>query len=317
MVSGVDGSVPRGSNPAVRRGSRSADSRHPDRRRGDEDSSLPAIKSTHVETLQAILRAKGHSSEAAHMMSRSLHDSSLQVYESHWARFVSFCRSKRWHVFRVRSHHFSTYMMHLFRDGLLPATIISHRTSVASVLRHWVYDPAAELHIKRFIRAFRLEGPVQRRTMPKWDLHLVLSSLLKLPFASECDIQGEFSDDVIPVKWQTMKTVFLLALASARQRSYLQALSVSAGRCVLSRGATQRQLVVSLLPEPGFLAKNQLPSQVLEWISVPGIAHLNPSEAERMLCPVRKLTLHTGLGKNLGGGVSGCLFIGIATSGIS
>ena len=236
---------------------------------GDGDSSLRAIKSTHVETLRAILRAKGHSSEAAHMMSRSLHDSSLQVYETYWARFVSFCRSKRWHVFRVRSHHFSTYMMHLFRDGLLPATIISHRTSVASVLRHWVYDPAAEPHIKRLIRAFRLEGPVQRRTMPKWDLHLVLSSLLKLPFTSECDIQEEFSDDVIPLKWRTMKTVFLLALASTWKLygpscSYLHALSVSAGRCVLSRGATQRQLVVSLLPEPGFLAKNQLPSQAPE-----------------------------------------------------
>ena len=82
-----------------------------------------------------------------------------------------------------------------------------------------------------------------------------------------------------------MKTVFLLALASARRRSYLHALSVVAGRCVFSRGATQRQLVVSLLPEPGFLAKNQLLSQALEWITVPGIAHLNPSEAERMLCP--------------------------------
>ena len=73
MVSGVDGSVPRGSNPAVRRGSRSADSRHPDRRRGDEDSSLPAIKSTHVETLRAILRAKGHSRGAAHMLFMTHH----------------------------------------------------------------------------------------------------------------------------------------------------------------------------------------------------------------------------------------------------
>ena len=73
--------------------------------------------------------------------------------------------SKRWHVFRVRSHHFSTYMMHLFRDKLLPATIISHLTSVASVLRHWDYDPAADLHIKLLIRAFRLERPVQRRIM--------------------------------------------------------------------------------------------------------------------------------------------------------
>ena len=156
----------------------------------------------------------------------------------------------------------------------------------------WVYDPAADPHIKLLIRAFRLERPVQRRIMPKWDLHLVLSSLLRPPFASECDIRGEFSDDVIPLKWWTIKTVFLLALASARRHSYLHALSVAAGRCVVSGGATQRQPVVSLLPEPGFLAKNQLPSQAPEWITIPGIAHLNPSEAERMLCPVRQLKLY-------------------------
>ena len=89
-----------------------------------------------------------------------------------------------------------------------------------------------------------------------------------------------------------MKTVFLLALASARQRSSIHALTVAAGRCVFSRGNTQRQLAVSLLPEPGFLAKNQLLSQALQWISTMGIAHLNPSRAERMLCPVRQLKLY-------------------------
>ena len=88
VVSGVDGSVPRRSDPVVRRGSRPADSRRFDRRRGDRDSSLPVVKSTRVETLRAILRAKGHSREAARMMSRFPRESSLQVYESHWARFV-------------------------------------------------------------------------------------------------------------------------------------------------------------------------------------------------------------------------------------
>ena len=292
MVSGVDGSVPRRSDPAVRRGSNTADSRRLDRRRGDRDSSLPAIKYTRVETLRTIRTAKGHSREAVHMISRSLRDSSLQMYESHWATIVSFCRSKRWQVFKVRSHHFSTYLMQLFRDGLLPVTIISHRTSVASVLHHWVYDPAADTHIKLLIRAFRLECPVQCRIMPKWDLHLVLSSLLRPPFASECDIQRESSDDVIPLQWRTMKTVFLLALASARRHSYLHALSVTPDRCVFARGNTLRQLVVSLLPEPGFLVKNQLPSQDPEWISVLGIPHMNPSEAERVQCPVRQLKLY-------------------------
>ena len=302
VVSGVDGSVPRRSDPAVRRRSRPADSRRLDRRQGDRDSSLPAVKSTRVETLRAILRAKGHSREAANMMSRCLRESSLQVYESHWSRFVAFCRSKRWHVFRVRSHHFSTYMMHLFRDGLLPSTIISHRTSVAFVLRHWVYDPAADPHIKLLVRAFRLERPVQHRIMPKWDLHLVLLSLLRPPFASDGDEDGESSDDVIPLKWWTMKCVFLLALALARRRSYLHALSFAPGRCVFSRGSTQRQLLVSLLPEPGFLAKNQLPTQAPQWITVPGIAHLNPTEAERMLCPVRQLKLYIRDSERIRGG---------------
>ena len=178
-------------------------------------------------------------------------------------------------------------MMHLFRDRLLPSMIISHHMYVASVLRHWVYDPAADPHIKLLIRAFRLECPVQHRIVPKWDLHLVPLSLLRLPFASECDIQGESLDDVISLKWRTMKTVILLALASAKRRSYLHALSILPSRWAFSRGRTQRQLVVSLLPEPRFLPKNQLPSQASEWITVPGIAHLNPSKAERMLCPVR------------------------------
>ena len=192
--------------------------------------------------------------------------------------------------------------MHLFRDDLLPSTIISHRTSVASVLRHWVYNPTADPHIKLLVRAFRLERPVQRRIMPKWDLHLVLLSLMRPPFTSQSEDDGESSDDVIPLKWRTLKCLFLFALASARRRSYLHALSIALGRCVFARGNTQRQLVVSLLPEPGFLAKNQLPTQVPEWITVPGIAHLNPTEPERMLCPVRQLKLYIRDSERIRGG---------------
>ena len=289
MVPRVDGPIPRRSDPAVRRRSRPADARCLDGRRGDRDSSPPTVKSTCVETLRAILRAKGHSREAANMMSRCLRESSQQVYESHWSRFVAFCRTKRWHMFRVRSHHFSTYMMHHFGDGLLPSTIISHRTSVATVLHHWVYDPAADPHIQLLVRAFRLERPVQCRIMPKWDLHLVLLSWLRPPFTSQSEEHGESLDDVIPLKWRTLKCVFLLALASAKWRSYLLALSIAPGRCVFARGNTQRQLVVSLLPEPGFLAKNQLPTQAPEWITVPGIAHLNPTELERLSAHVHTL----------------------------
>ena len=302
MVSRADEPNPRRPGSPVRGRSRPAHTRRVHGRGRDRNSSLPTVKSSRVETLRAILRAKGHSREAANMMSRCLRESSQQVYESHWSRFVAFCRTKKWQVFQVRSHHFSTYMMHLFRDDLLPSTIISHRTSVASVLRHWVYDPAADPNIKLLVRAFRLERPVQRRIMPKWDLHLVLLSLMRPPFTSQSEDDGESSDDVIPLKWRTLKCLFLLALASARRRSYLHALSIAPGRCVFARGNTQRQLVVSLLPEPGFLAKNQLPTQAPEWITVPGIAHLNPAEPERMLCPVRQLKLYIRDSESIRGG---------------
>ena len=128
--------------------------------------------------------------------------------------------------------------------------------------------------------------------MPKWDLHLVLLSLLRPPFTSQSEEDGESSGDVIPLKWQTLKCVFLLALASSRRCSYLHALNIAPGKCVFARGNTQHQLVVSLLPEHGFLAKNQLPTQAHEWITVPGIAYLNQTEPERMFCPVRQLKLY-------------------------
>ena len=317
LVPGTFGPVPRRFHPAVQSLLTQDVTLSDGGGGGGADSSLPAVKSSRVETLGAILVVKGHSQEAAHMMSRALWESSLHVYESHWARFVSFCRSKRWHVFRARSHHFSTYMMHLFRDGLPPSTIFSHHTSVASVLRHWVYDPAADPNIKLLIRAFRLERPVQRKIMPKWGSHLVLMALMRPPFASECADRGETSNDFIPLKWWTMKTVFLLALASVRRRTYIHALSVSPDRSVFSRGNTQCQLVVSLLPEPGFLAKKQLPSQAPEWISAPSIAHLNLSEAERMFYPVRQLKLYLRDWERIRGADSGCSFIGTAPLEIS
>ena len=113
------------------------------------------------------------------------------------------------------------------------------------------------------MRSFRLAKPVKRVLFPKWDLQVVLSGLLKPPF-----MNAEGSDDIIPLQWRVMKTVFLVSLASARRRSLLHALSAQAPHIVLSRGTVEGQLVVKLLPIPGFMAENQLPNQVPEWITI-------------------------------------------------
>ena len=53
---------------------------------------------------------------------------------------------------------------------------------------------------------------------------------------------------------------------------------------------------------PGFLAKNQLPTQAPDRITVPGIAHLNAPEPERMLRPVRQLKLYIRDSERIRGG---------------
>ena len=224
-------------------------------------------------------------------MTQYLWESSRIVYEGHWKPFVTYCRNKGLNVFNVRSRHFNSYCLDLFDDGFQPGTIISHRTSIASVLHHWKYDPANDPLIALLLRSSRIARPVEHRTMTEWDLHVVLSTLLNPPFADD-DPDVSSTNSGIRLKWRTLKALFLLAFASARRRSFLHTLSVAPHQCIFTRGDVPDQKLLKLLPEAGFLVKNQLPSQAPSFITIPGIAHLNTQEPERQLCPVRQVGLY-------------------------
>ena len=202
-------------------------------KRSRRDKTLPTLISTRLATLKGLFVKLGYSRRVAECMSTNLRPSSIGCYESHWSRFVEYCRRKHLNVFEVDSRIFSKYLLHLFEnERYAPSTIISHRTSIASVLRHWKYDPATDPRLRALLRNFQLARPVQRRLMPQWDLHLVLTALLRPPFTDGANDRP--SDDVIDLKWRTLKTTFLLALATARRRSFLHALCVST--CLFTRG---------------------------------------------------------------------------------
>ena len=172
-------------------------------------------------------------------------------------------------------------------------------TSVASVLRHWKYNPAADPHIKLLIRAFRLEWPVQHRIMPKWDLHLVLSALLSPPFASEFNDRGRIYDGVIDLRWWMMKTVFLLVLASARRRSYEEIPSIRRW-CPFYR-------------KPEFWLRTSYRHRLSNGSQSQVSPHLDPDVPEWMLCPVRQLKPYLRDTERIlvvvGGGGGGGVFI--------
>ena len=55
-------------------------------------------------------------------------------------------------VFEVYSQQFCHYLVLLFDDDTVASTIISRQTSIASVLRHWKYDPVTDPNVKMLLR---------------------------------------------------------------------------------------------------------------------------------------------------------------------
>ena len=106
------------------------------------------LKPTRLEALKVLFKKFGYDDRASQIMTSTLRPSSINFYESHWQRFVEFCRRKKTHVFQVRCQLFCRYLVELFDDIITPSTVISHCTSVASVLRHWKYDPASDPNVR-------------------------------------------------------------------------------------------------------------------------------------------------------------------------
>ena len=146
-------------------------------------------------------------------------------------------------------------------------------------------DPA----ISELIRAMELKRPVTRSLTPKWDLACVLGSLTKAPYEPLNQASLQFL---------TWKTVFLLTMASSKRRSEIHALSIEDShlRFDSSDGS------VTLLCQPGFLAKNQLPSMASKPFKVPSLSRTCGNEDEdRLLCPVRSLKFYLSRVKSIRG----------------
>ena len=137
--------------------------------------------------------------------------------------------------------------------------------------------------LSELIRSFELQRPVQRSLTPKWDLSWVLVCLQKAPFeplhkASKLHV--------------TLKTAFLLALATAKRCSEIHALAMDSHHLSFN----QSDGSVSLIVQTGLLTKNQLLSVKPDPIIVPSLARICKREhLDRLLCPVRSLKFYLNM----------------------
>lgn len=168
------------------------------------------------------------------------------------------------------------YLVSLFDKGLAVSTIRLHRTAIASC--HLGFEDGSSVSsselLSRLLRSFMLKRPPSKSLLPSWSLPAVLQALSKEPF----EPLGMAS-----LRSLTIKTVFLVAIASGHRVSTLQALSIEAGHLRWEASG------VRLTPRAGFVAKNQKFSSPLVEIFLPSLSSFSSVQEDKVWCPVRAL----------------------------
>ena len=245
------------------------------------------------------LQEQGFSVEVEDRIAAPQRSSTRTVYKSKWALFEKWCRENSVDFSSPSIKQISDFFMYLYQDlNRRPSTIDGYRTAIVDTLgttaQHIAHDP--DLH--RLLSSFHRDRPKSSRNLPKWNLSVVLNELTKAPFEPMKDTD---------LKHLTLKTAFLLALASGKRHSEIHAWVANK---VSNLGQWEK---VALFPSSDLIAKNQLPREGSQSVSPVIILALTTIvdrqfKEDRTLCPVRALRYYLDRTKDLRGSRS-LLFI--------
>ena len=167
------------------------------------------------------------------------------------------------------------FLLYLFQDRkLLPSNIDGYRLVIVEKLGNLPFNVDKNENV-----VASTDSRSCQRSIPFWNLSLVLHQLPKAPFE-------HLKEDSL--KHLTFKSVFFLGLGSGKRRSEIHAW--------LSKNIRHQSdcSKVSLYPSPSFLSKNQLAKEGPDTVAPVVIPALAPTldkslKSDRSLCPVRVL----------------------------
>ena len=246
------------------------------------------------------LQEQGFSVEVAERIAAPPQRSSTRtIYKSKWALFEEWCRENSVDFSSPSVKQISDFFMYLYQDlNRRPSTIDDYRTAIVDTLGPTAHHIAHNADLHRLLSSFHRDRPKSSRNLPKWNLSVVLNELTKAPFEPMKDTD---------LKHLTLKTAFLLALASGKRRCEIHAWVANK---VSNLGQWEK---VALFPSSDFIAKNQLAregSQSVSLVTIPALTTIvdRQFKEDRTLSPVRALRYHLDRTKDLRGSRS-LLFI--------
>ena len=181
------------------------------------------------------------------------------------------------------------FLVHLHEErGFAPSTVASYRSSLAGTIGPVEGVPLGQHPtLSRLLRSMAMSHTRVRPRVPAWDLSRVLDFIASRPDPTSMSTQADRT-------FLTLKLAFLLALATGKRRSELQALSRD------PRDLRSTEDGVWLRTVAGFLPKTAIPGHDPAPFFV---SSLVPTEATRerdlRLCPVSCLSHYVTLTEGL------------------
>ncbi len=230
---------------------------------------------TRMEVLQEHYQSQGFKRETARMIAHSRTEGTITTYQGKWECYMDFCIDNNLHPIHIDGPHLSDFFLSLFERGLARSTILGYRSVVSQTLIHiipknWGQDLAIS-HLLDYYFRERLVNPPQA---PAWDLALVLEGLATL--------------DNLTCRPQQLlfKTTFLLALATLRRRSEVNAFILHD----IQHDEGEFWTFVTLRTDPLFVAKNETASNS-SLLKEPVTIQALPA-VDRSFCPVYCLQVY-------------------------
>ena len=238
------------------------------------------------------LQEQGFSVEVVERITAPQRLSTRTIYKSKWALFEKWCRENLMDFSTPSVKQVSDFFMYLYQDlNRRPLTIDGYRTAIVDTLGPVLHHISQSSDLHRLLSCFHSDRPKSSRNLPKWNLSVVLNELTKPPFEPMKDTD---------LKHLTLKTAFLLALASGKRRSEINAWVPNK---VSNLGQWEK---VALFRSSDFIAKNQIAregSQSVSPVTIPALTTIvdRQFKEDRTLCPVRALRYYLDQTKDLRG----------------
>ena len=270
-----EGMVPRPSGTVIRRSHHTVRSK-----RSTKTAPLPPLPSKSayasadcIATIKRFARQAGFSSAVAGQLIFCRRLSTHLNYQARWGTYRKWCRDFGHRSSSPSIAKIAEFLTYMFKcKGAALATIKGYRAMLSAVFKFPLPEISTSPILKDLIRSFEISASRPLFPPPPWDLDKVLQYLSGPPF--EPLARASFLD-------KTKKALFLLAMATAKRVSELQALSFSV--------SFQGEDLV-LYYDPFFRAKTESASNPLpRSVIVPSLSDFAGDLPERVQCPVRAI----------------------------